>query len=110
MDQVPYRIKKSVIDYINTLNRNNIPIQQAILFGSYVNGKYNDYSDIDIALVSDSFDGVRFFDRKKILKFALEIDQDIEPMPFKPEQFTTDNPFVKEILETGVSIAEHSSI
>jgi predicted nucleotidyltransferase len=104
MDKIPYRIKKVVNEYLNSLNENNIPIQQAILFGSYVNGKYNEYSDIDIALVSDFFEGIRFLDRKKILKISLDIDEDIEPMPFNPKQFTKDNPFVREILETGVNV------
>jgi len=104
MDKIPYRIKKIVNEYINSLNRNNIPIQHAILFGSYVSGKYNKFSDIDIALVSDFFEGIRFLDRKKILKITLEINEDIEPMPFSPKQFTTDNPFVREILETGVNV------
>ena len=104
MDKIPYRIKKIVNEYLDSLKRNNIPIQQAILFGSYVSGKYNEYSDIDIALVSDFFEGIRFLDRKKILKISLDIDEDIEPMPFNPKQFTTDNPFVREILETGVNV------
>jgi len=107
MVKIPYRVKKVVNEYINSLNRNNIPIQQAILFGSYVSGNYNEYSDIDIALVSDFFEGNRFWDRKKILKISLDIDADIEPMPFNPKQFTTDDPFVKEILETGVNVTSN---
>ena len=65
MVKIPYRIKKIVIDYVDSLNSNNIQIQNAILFGSYVNGNYNEFSDIDIALVSDCFNGFRFLDRKK---------------------------------------------
>jgi hypothetical protein len=33
------------------------------------------------------------------------IDNRIEPHPFLPTDFTRDNPFAKEILETGVRIA-----
>ena len=39
--------------YIKELQKHNILIQQAILFGSYVKGSANEDSDIDIALVSD---------------------------------------------------------
>jgi len=42
--------------------------------------------------------------KKKNIKISLDIDEDIEPMPFNPKQFTTKNPFVREILETGVNV------
>ena len=104
MDKIPNSIKKTIDEYLYTLKNNNIPIQNAILFGSYANGNYKDYSDIDIALVSDFFDGIRFLDRKKIMKITLEVSKEIEPMPFNTTQFTTDDPFVKEIIETGINL------
>jgi uncharacterized protein len=104
MDNIPYTIQKIINEYLDTLNRNNIQIQQAILYGSYANGRYHKYSDIDIALVSDSFDGIRFLDRIKIMKITLKVCKDIEPMPFNPKKFTMDDPFVREIMETGIKL------
>ena len=104
MAQVPNNILKSIKEYIRVLNKNGVMISQAVLFGSYASGKYNELSDIDIALVSDQFEGIRFNDRNRIRKYKFEINPDIEPLPFTKENFTKDDPFVREILETGFRI------
>ncbi len=104
MAQIPDHILKTLKDYIAVLNKNGVIISQAILFGSYANGRYNELSDIDIALVSDQFNGIRFNDRNRIRKYKFEVNPDIEPLPFSRENFTKDDPFVKEILETGFRI------
>jgi predicted nucleotidyltransferase len=90
--------------YIVELERNNIHLKAAILFGSYAMGNYKEFSDIDIALVSDDFQGVRFSDKEKIKRPTLAVDYRIDPLPFKSEDFTEDNLFVKEILKTGIRI------
>jgi predicted nucleotidyltransferase len=74
------------------------------LFGSHAHGKANEWSDIDVALVSDAFVGDRFDDRSKIRRITLSVSSDLSPLPFRPEDFVPENPFVKEILEKGVSI------
>ncbi len=90
--------------YIEQLEEEGIHIQQAIVFGSYVDGKNNEWSDIDIAIVSENFDGNRFKDKNKIRKLTLKINSDISPIPFRPEDFNESNYFVKEIIETGKRI------
>ena len=104
MAKVPNHIIKYIKDYIKLLNKNGFTIQQAVLFGSFVSGKYNEFSDIDLALVSDKFEGIRFNDRNLIRKYKFNISADIEPMPFTQADFTKDDPFVKEILATGLRI------
>ena len=37
--------------------RQEIPIKQLILFGSYAHGNPKEYSDIDLAVISDWFEG-----------------------------------------------------
>jgi uncharacterized protein len=97
-------IEKSVKFYIAQLETIGIHVQQAILFGSYASGKYDEWSDIDLAIVSNDFAGNRFEDRNKIRKITLQVNSDISPMPFRPEDFSDSNYFVKEILETGIRI------
>jgi len=88
--------------YIKALAENNIPIKTAILFGSYVNGKFEKWSDIDIALVSDKFEGNRFYDRRKIADVTLAIDVRIDPLTYRPEEFDeNEDLFVGEIIRTG---------
>ncbi|MGD9826819.1 nucleotidyltransferase domain-containing protein [Desulfobacter sp.] len=104
MAEVPHYIVKYVKDYIKILDKNGFTIQQAILFGSFVRGNFNEFSDIDIALVSDKFEGIRFNDRNRIRKYKFDVSADIEPIPFTLADFTESDPLVKEILETGIRI------
>ena len=104
MAKIPVRIQKIIDKYLNALRDNSIPINKAILFGSYAQGKHGQWSDIDIALVSSIFEGDRFLDRKKIRKINLTISSDLEVLPFRPQDFTPDDPLVKEIMDTGVPL------
>jgi len=81
------KIEKSVKSYIERLESIGIHVQRAILFGSYASGKYDEWSDIDLAIVSNDFAGNRFEDRSKIRKITLQVNSDISPMPFRPEDF-----------------------
>ncbi len=104
MAEIPDRVRKIIEEYIQALNENKIPIKKAILFGSYAQGKYTKWSDIDIALVSNIFEGNRFADRAKIRRINLSVSSDLEIIPYRPQDFTSDDPFVREIIETGIEI------
>ena len=52
MDKKLYKIINSVR---NALEIGGIHIDKIILFGSYARGNANEYSDIDIAVISDDF-------------------------------------------------------
>jgi predicted nucleotidyltransferase len=103
-DHIPSKVTFIIKRFIDELEKNNIPIKEAILFGSYAKGNYHDWSDIDLALVSDAFEGERFRDRNKIRRIKLEISCDLETLPYRPEDFTTDDPFVQKIIETGMRV------
>ena len=104
MAQIPDKIKVTIDKYLKALKDGNIPVKQAFLFGSYANGNYNKYSDIDIALVSEIFEGNRIKDRSKIRRITLSVSSNIEVLPYAAKDFNTKNPFVKEILRTGFSL------
>ena len=59
MSEIPLRVKTIISTYLNALQNNHIPVNQIILFGSYAKGNRKEWSDIDIALVSDIFEGKR---------------------------------------------------
>lgn len=105
MAEIPDRVRKIIEKYIVALRDNNVPVSQAVLFGSYAQGNYKEWSDIDIALVSNIFEGKRFEDRGKIRKINLSVSSDLEVLPYRPDDFTADDPFVREIIKTGVRIA-----
>ena len=104
MAKIPIRVKNTINKYITALKEHNIPIKHVILFGSYANGNYDDRSDIDLAIVSDLFVGDRITDRSRVRAITLSVSSDLEVLPYNTKEFTTDDPFVKEILETGLRI------
>jgi predicted nucleotidyltransferase len=100
-DQVVILVKR----YIAELERNKIPIRKAIIFGSYAKEDAKKESDIDVALVSEAFSGDRFEDRRKIIPLRREIDNRIEPLPFRPEDFEHGGILAEEIRKTGVVVS-----
>jgi uncharacterized protein len=84
--------------------KDTININSVYLFGSYAKAENEHYSDIDVAIISDSFDGFIISDTEKILEKTKNINRMIEPHPFRIEDFTKDNPFVNEIVATGIKI------
>lgn len=99
-DEILEKLKR----FLGMVSASGLRIERAILFGSYAKGNPNNWSDIDIALVSKDFTGIGFYDRKRVNPFLIKVDSRIEPHPFKPEGFTEENPFVKEILKQGIEI------
>ena len=95
---------KNIINKFISLVSEEFPLTGVYLFGSYVKGNAQRYSDLDLAIVSDKFEGSRFFDKKKLNKYILKTSIDLELHPFRTEDFTDDDPFVKEILQTGQKI------
>ncbi|ODS34658.1 MAG: nucleotidyltransferase [Candidatus Scalindua rubra] len=104
MAQIPAKVREIIDKYLVALKDNNIPVNQAILFGSYAKGNYDDWSDIDLVIVSEIFEGIRIKDRSKIRLITLKVSSNIEVLPYSPQDFKTDDPFVKEIMETGIKI------
>ncbi len=105
MDIVPNRIIETIKELIAELKQNQINLTNAVLFGSYAKGNYNEYSDIDVALISESFSGNRFLDKELIRKYIVSINTDISPVPFRPEDFNKKNLFANQIIKEGIEIS-----
>lgn len=89
--------------YINILEDNGFPIKEAYLYGSYVLGNYNEWSDIDLAVVSDKFEGTRFLDKEKIRGLYRQVDLRLSVLPLNNESL--DSYFIqKEVIEKGIKI------
>lgn len=104
MAKIPINIKKIVNKYIALLKSNNIAIEKAYLFGSYAKGYNNEWSDIDIALVSNIFEGIRIKDKDKIRRITLSVSSSLEILPFNPKDFSLANPLAREIIENGIEL------
>jgi predicted nucleotidyltransferase len=97
-------IYRLINQYIDALKQRNIHVAGSFLFGSYVKGNPSEWSDIDVAILTDKFIGDSFDFRFLLMKIARDIDADIEPHPFLVDEFNEDNPAAAEILSTGEKI------
>ena len=101
-------INKDIADSINKFIeeiKKQYNVVAIILFGSYAKGTENEDSDIDIAVISDDFEDI--YDCMAVLMgMTLDIDPRIEPHPITTEEYEKlSNPFVKEIVDTGIKVA-----
>lgn len=98
------KIKEIAQRYSEVL-RKYMNLKSLFLFGSTVRrGEFREDSDIDIAVISDDFSGNLIEDTFKLMKLRRNIDTRIEPHPFTVSEFAEDNPFVNEIINTGIKI------
>lgn len=83
-----------------------MPVDKVVLFGSYAKGTATDQSDVDICFFLHTFGGKR---RVDILQELLGLSREykgiyFEPLAFPIEEIKKGNPFVKEIITTGVEV------
>lgn len=93
----------SVKEYIAFLRKNSYPVQKVYVFGSYAKGNMREDSDIDLAVVLKNLRN-SFYTQVELMKLRRDFDLRIEPHPFDETDFNSSNPFVNEILSTGIQI------
>ena len=106
------KLKRSIKSVPNTIN-----VDQIILFGSYAKGNPHEYSDIDVALVSEELDPklARWQNIELIIKKAnLKYDPELQLVPFSKASFENDaespiGSFIREIKKTGKVIYSNNS-
>jgi len=91
--------------YIDYLKKNKFNVQKAYLFGSYANDKYNEDSDIDLAIVMKKLSN-SFTMQVELMKISRKFDTRIEPHPFEESDFNATHPFANEILNTGILLKD----
>ncbi len=93
---------KKITDYIN--------IDEALLFGSYAKGNAHQWSDIDLAIVSNDFDKDRSicYNNIKLGQKTKLYDPDLQLMSFHSKTFYeedfVDPNFIREIKRTGKTV------
>jgi predicted nucleotidyltransferase len=84
-----------------------LPVDKAVLFGSYAKETATEQSDVDICFFLTDYQGKRKVD---IVAQILGIGGEkycaigFEPVVFETAEIANDNPFVREILATGVEL------
>jgi len=97
------RVIKTLKQFIyKLLSINLIPVKEVYLYGSYAYGNPDEWSDIDIAILTDQdYDFERLIEiEAKIRQLARSFDPRIEPLVF------TDDPlgFIENEVKKGIRI------
>lgn len=93
-----------VNSYIAFLKTKDYQINEVYIFGSFAKGHETDDSDIDIAIVLNNTVNNNS-EMINLMKYRRNFDLRIEPHPFSKAEFDPSNPFVREIIQTGIKIA-----
>lgn len=97
----------NIQQYIHALEQHGLPVSLVILFGSYASGQTNEWSDIDLIVISPRFDGnVSIEDVNLLWHTTLEIDNRIEPIACGQKQWQEDKvtPLLNVARREGIMI------
>lgn len=97
-------VLKAVSGFLEALERSDLSLKAAYLYGSYASGNAHPDSDIDVALISEDFTGDWLKDQERIVDALLSSDSRIEPVRFHPRDFTDENPLAWEIKSKGIRL------
>ena len=103
MAEIPDPVARSVERFLAAVRRLR-RLDAAYLYGSRTRGAASEWSDIDLAIVSPDFSSDAFQERLLLMRLAVEVDDRIEPHPFRPEDFNASDPLAAEVRRTGVRV------
>ncbi len=95
--------KRIAAEFVKSCLTAGIPLSEAYLFGSWAKGLQKEHSDIDIALVGDSFGKNIIYNASQTAMVNYDFPQ-VEIHHFSSDEFCSSDPFVKEIRRTGLKI------
>jgi len=85
--------------------RRELPVDRAFLYGSYANGTATELSDVDVCFFLRDYGGRERVDMIiRLLNLGGKYQVFFEPVVFQTSEIERGNPFVKEILRTGLEI------
>ena len=92
--------------YIQLLNESGLSIEKAFLYGSYATNQATQESDIDVLLVSKSFDKPGIETKTLVWSLTRKIDTRIEPYTIGISKFFSDDisPLLQIVRREGIEI------
>src|SRR5580698_935497 len=94
-----------VTKFANDIIAEGVHLKKVILFGSYAHNKQRRYSDVDVALVADEFEGFVFNDLDLFIHTKIKKPYSkIQVQTFPTSHFKKGDPFIDEIKRTGIEI------
>ena len=106
MDKKKFEVKSLLKNFKNKIDK-KINIQMFILFGSRARGDEIDNSDIDILIVSNSFDGIKYHKRSPQFYLMWDLPYDIDILCLTPKEFNLKKDqlgVIQEAVKEGIEI------
>jgi predicted nucleotidyltransferase len=94
-----------VRNYARDIEMYGVHLRTVILYGSFAKGTQHEWSDIDVALVADEFTGLP--EDHNLFPYMGGIKKPyilIEAVTYPTDYFKKGDPFIEEIIKTGVKI------
>ena len=80
-------------------------VDRIMLFGSFSTGNFTEESDIDIAVISASFEGMDYWQRIDVLSESIyEVFAPIDAVAFTPEEWNNKSSIMIEYAEKGEAV------
>jgi uncharacterized protein len=96
---------KLVTKFANDIASEGVHLRKVILFGSYAHNTQGRYSDVDVALVADEFQGFVFNDLDLFIRTKIKKPYaKIQVQTFPTSYFKKGDAFIDEIKRTGIEI------
>ena len=94
-----------VRNYAQDIESRGVHLRNVFLYGSFAKGTQHEWSDIDVALVADEFTGFTFNDKKLFPYIGIKKPYiRIETKTYNTDYFNEGDPFIEEIVKTGIKI------
>lgn len=99
--------------FCRKLNESGITVEKIILFGSYSTNSHSVYSDIDLAVISQDFEGVHILDRIPMVgnaewettkKYLIPLDLIL----LTPDEYDRENSIRMSFIRKGTSMPIHA--
>lgn len=113
MSSVRPEIEAAVADFVNRLEGRGIRAERVYLFGSYLKGTANEWSDLDLVVVSADFARLDLWQTARVTgpasaETSRATGYSIETHAKTPEQVATCHPasFLADVLKDAVVVYE----
>ena len=105
--RIPKKINNVVKAYARRLlEKDKLPIERVIVFGSYGRGMQNAGSDIDVCIVSPKFrDSVNALSYLWQSRSDEETRLGLEPFGVSPKDFKKGSSLIQEIIKYGIEVS-----
>ena len=103
------RIRTLIDDLLIEIRELGIEVSALVLFGSHSNGTATDGSDVDIAIISPSFNNLNSLQRRKQIKPALHriirrYNVPIDLILLTPEEYVKESSIRMSFIRNGLNI------